>query len=184
MHFTANMEIEECLSAVTSAINNDIARLKPDEQGKWPTLYWYYDRTEHRASLELKTPATGTFTAFIQVIDGRLEDYWEFFNVMPPAGGPAASYGFTMDAKNGFPNVWDRRDLYIHASFVNYTAYGYLGRDGEFYPKPSKIYQFDFQPMQFYFEVSFDGMRPVVLPYEKFEVELSFIIDDKKYQSQ
>jgi hypothetical protein len=110
------------------------------------------------------------------------EDFWEWLNVPPEhrglytVGTPQNTYIF--------PNVWNRRDLYIHASFVNYTAYGYLGRDGEFYPKPSKIYQFDWQPMQFFFEVSFDGMTPVELPYERFEVELSFIIDDKRYQSQ
>jgi hypothetical protein len=76
-------------------------------------------------------------------------------------------------------------DLYIHASFVNYTQFHYLGRNNEFYMKPSKIYSFvDLQAIQFYFEVSFDAMRPVSFPYVDFEVELSFIMDAKKYQSE
>jgi hypothetical protein len=178
------MEIEECLSAIVSVVNNDIARQKPDEQTKWPTMEWAYDYGVHVAGLIFVKP-TATTDAFEYIFDiSKAEEaFWQFFNVAPD---DRARYVTSTRATGvyGFPNVWNRRDLYIHASFVNYTAYGYLGRDGEFYPKPSKIYQFDWQPMQFFFEVSYDGMTPVKLPYERFEVELSFIIDDKRYQSQ
>jgi hypothetical protein len=182
IHFTPHMEIEECLSALASAVNNNIAALKPDEQGKWPTLLWAYDNLKGEVNLFFTAPDPAVSFRYTLLIPDRGTDFWEWLNVPVPLRDP-----YTVPRTDGeyiFPNVWDRRDLYIHASFVNYTSYGYLGRDGEFYPKPSKIYHFEWQPMQFFFEVSFDGMRPVILPYERFEVELSFIIDDKRYQSK
>jgi hypothetical protein len=177
------MEIEECLSAFASALMNDLARQKPDEQEKWPSFIWRYDHRTRAVTFGFIKPdgVTDTYNYEITVEDED-SDFWEWLNV---GEEDRSKYLVTKtDPTWVFPNVWDRRDLYIHASFVNYTSYGYLGRDGEFYPKPSKIYHFEWQPMQFFFEVSFDGMRPVVLPYEHFEVELSFIIDDKRYQSQ
>jgi hypothetical protein len=80
-----------------------------------------------------------------------------------------------------FHNVWDRRDLFIHGSFVTSSAQGYLGRHGEFYTQPNKIYYTDFPTKQFYLEVSFDGFRPVELPYENFIVELIFLIDEEEH---
>jgi hypothetical protein len=37
-----------------------------------------------------------------------------------------------------FTNVWDRKALFLHTTFVSDTRAGYLGRGGEFYRKPSK----------------------------------------------
>jgi hypothetical protein len=82
-----------------------------------------------------------------------------------------------------FKNVWNREDLFIHASFVTYTAFQYLGRNGEFYTKPSKIYDFNFGQQQFYFQLSFDGASYKPLYYENFIVELSLLLDAKNYQS-
>ena len=42
-----------------------------------------------------------------------------------------------------FSNVWNRRDIFVHASFVNGTSFQFFGRNGEFYPKPSKMYRFN-----------------------------------------
>lgn len=83
-----------------------------------------------------------------------------------------------------FKNVWNRRDLFIHASFVNYTSYNYLGKDGEFYPKISKIYDFNYNPQKFYFEISFDGMNPVIFDQVDFLVGICFIVDEKKYNGE
>jgi hypothetical protein len=82
-----------------------------------------------------------------------------------------------------FPNVWNRKNLFIHASFVTYTAYHYLGRSGEFYTKPSKIYDFNFGQQQFWVQTSFDGANFVELPYENFIIELALILDARNYQS-
>ena len=42
-----------------------------------------------------------------------------------------------------FNNVWNRESLFVHASFVNGTSFQVLGKSGEFYPKPSKMYRFN-----------------------------------------
>jgi hypothetical protein len=80
-----------------------------------------------------------------------------------------------------FPNVWNRRELYIHASFVTSSARGYLGRGGEFYTQPNKIYYADFPTNEFFIEVSFDGYHPVRLPLENWIVELVFMIDEEDH---
>jgi hypothetical protein len=84
-----------------------------------------------------------------------------------------------------FNNIWNRKpeQLYFHASFVNHTQFNYLGKAEEFYTKPSKIYSADNLSMDFYFWLSTDIMHPICLPYERFIIELAFIIDSKDYQS-
>jgi hypothetical protein len=71
-------------------------------------------------------------------------------------------------------------DIFLHASFVSNSTSGYLGRGGEFYPKPSKIYPDDGQSF-FYIETSLDGHNRVALPYDNFILELSFIIDSDNF---
>jgi hypothetical protein len=80
-----------------------------------------------------------------------------------------------------FRNVWNRRVLFIHASFVTSSSQGYLGRGGEFYTQPNKLYYADFPSRQFYLEVSLDGYHPVPLPNENFIVELVFMIDEQDH---
>jgi hypothetical protein len=77
-----------------------------------------------------------------------------------------------------FPNVWDRKNLFLHASFVSNTTANYLGRGGEFYEVLGKIYQYDGQKY-FYIETSFDGYNRVPLYHENFVLELAFILDSK-----
>jgi hypothetical protein len=83
-----------------------------------------------------------------------------------------------------FHNIWDRDRLYIHASFVNYTPFQYLGQNGEFYPKPSMIYEFNNSSKDFEVWYAFDGLHHVDLPYEDVEIELCFILDNRKYISE
>jgi hypothetical protein len=74
----------------------------------------------------------------------------------------------------------ERGDIFLHASFVSNSTAGYLGRNGEFYPSPSKIYPDDGQSF-FYIETSLDGYHRVPMPNENFIVELAFIIDSDNY---
>jgi anthranilate synthase/phosphoribosyltransferase len=90
----------------------------------------------------------------------------------------------TEGVKWDFLNVWDRENLFIHASFVTYTSRQYLGRGGEFYYKPSKIYYFGNSSQQFYLWVSFNGIDKVKLYYENFIIELALLLDSKHYQSE
>jgi hypothetical protein len=102
------------------------------------------------------------------------DEFYEMLN-NPPRGEDS------FDRTKEFRNVWDRKDLFIHANFVTSSAQGYLGRHGEFYTQPNKIYYTDFPTKQFYVEVSFDGFRPVELPYENFILELIFLIDEEDH---
>jgi hypothetical protein len=108
-------------------------------------------------------------------VDATDDGFFEMLNV-PPEGRPD---GF--GPVKQFNNVWNRKDLFIHASFVTSSAQGYLGRGGEFYTQPNKIYYADFPTNQFYVEVSFDGYHPVPLPYENWIVELVFMIDEEDH---
>ena len=83
-----------------------------------------------------------------------------------------------------FSNVWNREFCFVHASFVNGTSFNYLGRSGEFYPKPSKMYRFGGSSQQFYFELSFDGRTPIKHTLGNFCIDLAFIYHDKDYQAE
>jgi hypothetical protein len=61
----------------------------------------------------------------------------------------------------------------------------YLGRGGEFYTKPSKIYPFTSNGGDsFWVQPSFDGRTLNKLPYENFIIELALIVNSKRYQSE
>ena len=83
-----------------------------------------------------------------------------------------------------FPKVWNREFCFVHASFVNGTSFNYLGRSGEFYPKPSKMYRFGGSSQQFYFELSYDGRTPIQHTLGNFCIDLAFIYHDKDYQAE
>ena len=82
------------------------------------------------------------------------------------------------------PDVWNREFLFLHASFVNGTSFNYLGRSGEFYPKPSKMYQAAPSSQQFYFEISFNGRTPIKFKHVSFIVDLAYIYYDKDYKAE
>ena len=86
--------------------------------------------------------------------------------------------------KYDFPGVWNREFLFVHASFVNGTSFNYLGRSGEFYTKPSKMYKFGGSSQQFYFELSFDGIHPVKEKIGVFCIDLAYIYHDRDYQAE
>ena len=86
--------------------------------------------------------------------------------------------------KYDFPGVWNREFLFVHASFVNGTSFNYLGRSGEFYTKPSKMYKFGGSSQQFYFELSFDGIHPVKDKIGVFCIDLAYIYHDRDYQAE
>jgi hypothetical protein len=124
------------------------------------------------------TPITAfTITMRTVALAPRMGDFWKLMNVQDPT----PYTGMTLSFK--FPNAWNRRDLYIHASFVSHTAFGYLGKSGDFYMEPNKMYNADNIGHEFYLQASYDGMTPVELPYEDFDVELSLIVDTKTAMS-
>jgi hypothetical protein len=107
------------------------------------------------------------------------ENILKFLNVSP---NDFQSYFINLEDKKVFNNVWNRKVLFLHASFVSDTTAGYLGRGGEFYPKPSKMYKHDNSP-HFFIETSFDGYNKVPLYWENWILELTLIHDAEEYQS-
>ena len=76
-----------------------------------------------------------------------------------------------------FENVWDRKTLYIHSDVVTNTNYLLMDREGTFYRKPSKIYQYNYNGNVFRIWLSFDGKTKASLLYENVEIALAFFAD-------
>lgn len=76
-----------------------------------------------------------------------------------------------------FRNVWDRKTLYIHSDVVTNTNYLLMDREGTFYRKPSKIYQYNYNGNVFRIWLSFDGKTKANLLYENVEIALAFYAD-------
>jgi hypothetical protein len=71
--------------------------------------------------------------------------------------------------------VWDRRDLYVHASFANTTPWNYLGSCGEFYMTPSKFYKWTSKSNEFRIWFSFDAKTPQGLYWEQVIIQLQML---------
>jgi hypothetical protein len=130
VHITPGLNIEQCISAITSAVNNDLYKKATDND--WIIMQWGWDDLANRVTFSFKRrSATATdFTVELQMDDAS--PFWSLINC--PAGSiPGYLNEEDFTHQYVFNNVWNRRDLYIHASFVNYTQFHYLGRNNEFY---------------------------------------------------
>ena len=83
-----------------------------------------------------------------------------------------------------FENVWNRQSLFVHASFVTGTSFQVLGEDRDFYPKPSKMYRFNGNSPDFYFELSYDGIHPQKHRFARFVIQLAYIFNDADYMAE
>ena len=124
---------------------------------------------------------------FALKIDTLNDDAKKFFNIKD--GDEFPGYIPTTGGKDGTlkyesPGMWNREFLFVHASFVNGTSFNYLGRSGEFYPKPSKMYKFAGGSNRFYFELSYDGRTPIRDKVADFCIDLAYIYYDKNYNAQ
>jgi hypothetical protein len=197
IHIRPTDDMDQAMSILTLAMNRSIQdafRTEVDKEymvqsyytydGDVLEIHWKLDDTllENKYEFRIRWLMPTMFHfGFYQLLNQPLAD---------PSGYAPYPVGYDLtvstgllDAKWTFQNVWNRTNLFIHASFVTYTSYGYLGRGNEFYTKPSKIYAFN-DPHQFFFEVSFDGIHKTILRYENFIVELALILDSRRYQSE
>ena len=122
-------------------------------------------------------------------IDKLNNDAKMFFNIKNGSEFPGYIPLVAGDKKDGtmkyeLPGMWNREFLFVHASFVNGTSFNYLGRSGEFYPKPSKMYKFAGGSNRFYFELSYDGRTPITDKVADFCIDLAYIYYDKHYNAQ
>ena len=83
-----------------------------------------------------------------------------------------------------FIDVWNRETIFVHASFVNTNSFKVLGQAGEFYPKPSKMYRFNGNSPEIWFELSYDGITPRKNKFARFIIELAFIYNDADYMAE
>ena len=120
-------------------------------------------------------------------IDMLNDDAKKFFNIKN--GSEFPGYTKITGGKDGtmkyeLPGMWNREFLFVHASFVNGTSFNYLGRSGEFYPKPSKMYRFAGGTNRFYFQLSYDGRKPITDKVADFCIDLAYIYYDKNYNAK
>ena len=188
-----NMSTYAVLRTIANEVNKQICQngikrfLKnSDKTVQIEPIYNYETST---ATFELKRVydnsegETHYFSFQIYDLNPATEYFFRTKNVDLPAYTPAtnAQDGTT---KYEFANVWNREFLFVHASFVNGTSFNYLGRSGEFYTKPSKMYRFGGSSQQFYFELSYDGRTPIKDKIGVFTIYLAFIYHDKDYQAE
>ena len=99
------------------------------------------------------------------------ENFLKFFNQITLLGYVNNKNYITLN------NVWDRKTLYIHSDVVTNTNYLLMDREGTFYRKPSKIYQYNYNGNVFHIWLSFDGKTKANLRYENVEIALAFFAD-------
>jgi hypothetical protein len=175
VNIPASFRIDQACEAISTEINSAFAASEvtfqiyysPDDNRVRMSNYKLVDRA--RVPVQFKIHRVGENDDLLKLFNFPLKNKDAFYS-------PNSNYTL----ERVFTNVWNRETLFIHASFVTYTLSGYLGRDGEFYTQPSKIYPDDRQTY-FTLHASLDGDHTVELPYENFIVELTFIIDSDDY---
>ena len=182
--FLPNASLMEIMSSVTQCIQAEKSRISDLKNLPFRVL-WLYNYKTNEAKFSIDNGG--------QVTDP--DKYVMKFEVFPTEER-ASQYGFyecfntteeymnTPKRRFEFTNVWNRRDIFVHASFVNGTSFQFLGRNGEFYPKPSKMYRFNGNSPDFYFELSYDGIHPQKHKFARFIVQLAFIYNDADYMAE
>ena len=188
-----NMSTYAVLRAIANEVNKQVCQNGTRKYLKHPEKTVFiepiYNYETSTATFQLKRVydnsegETHHFSFQIYDLNPATEYFFRTKNVKLPAYTPATSASDgTM--KYEFANVWNREFLFVHASFVNGSSFNYLGRSGEFYPKPSKMYRFGGSSQQFYFELSYDGRTPIKDRIGVFTIDLAFIYHDKDYQAE
>ena len=144
-----------------------------------------YATSTGRLYLEKIVPITSVRMCFYGLeICNLNEDAKRFFNVKNDIPWEAPTSATDGNLGVDFPSMWNREFIFVHASFVNGTSFNYLGRSGEFYPKPSKMYKFAGGSNRFYFELSYDGRTPIKDKVADFCIDLAYIYYDKNYNAK
>ena len=84
---------------------------------------------------------------------------------------------FTYTSPN---NVWDRKNIFFHSSFANNSTNNYLCVNDEFFYKPSKIYEYNFNPINFQIWTTLDGLTPIFVEGLEFLIELCLMHNDRR----
>ena len=151
---------------------------------KFFTASWYYNYVDKTAKIEVGSTDPQQANWLIKLtVDEEYEKssscgFYETFNCTKDD-----IFNKKVNTFN-FNNVWDRESIFVHASFVNTNSFGVLGQSGEFYTKPSKMYRFNGNSPEIWFELSYDGIVPQKHKFARFIIELSFIYNDADYMAE
>ena len=174
----ANMPTQELLNGLGHHVTTGFGKGVELAMDAWSE----YDYTTGHLILGL-TPTLGDMNHYSFTITNMNQDMRTFlgsrFDTLSGEEPPTEQAAGTMAWS--FDNIWNRQFAFVHASFVTGTSFNYLGRSGEFYPSPSKMYPASHSSQQFYFEISFDGMHPVKFNDLMFFIDLAYIYYDKDY---
>ena len=133
------------------------------------TVKWIH-RGSYTPEGKIETKAYKIYFNIISDYDTCFNNFLKFFN-------QEITKSLTNDDIIIFHNVWDRKTLYIHSDVVTNTNYLLMDREGTFYRKPSKIYQYNYNGNVFRIWLSFDGKTKANLLYENVEIALAFFAD-------
>jgi hypothetical protein len=167
--------IEQALSAITKTFN----KARP-EHSIYKMCYAFLSDTNTARLFITDLAGTPISSETLEIIIDSADDgFFELFNVYSEFDKARIITSYN---KWESSNVWDRKDICVHASFVNNSAFHFLGRDGDFFPQPSKIFYQNMTGNDFEIYLTRDGVNPLDLPFQDFAVELSFLIDRNHYQ--
>ena len=181
IHELPDAGIMPILSDMLRLIQSEVERLLPNE---YMDFLWYYNYKDRTVDIEIRDSRTnhlGVYGVGFHV-DQDFED--ESQCGMLELLNTTTTYLIDPKSQFTFLDVWNRESLFVHASFVNGTSFQVLGTNGEFYTKPSKMYRFNGNSPEFYFELSHDGIHPVKHRFARFIVQLSFIYNDADYMAE
>lgn len=158
-------------------------RVEKDLKDEPIDFSWYYNYRNQDLSLAVFEKETMEDKYGMQFqVDSEFEE--ESACGMVELLNTTYSYLSTIKSEFNFENVWNRESLFVHASFVNGTSFQVLGKNGEFYTKPSKMYRFNGNSPDFYFELSYDGIHPIPHKFARFVVQLAYIYNDADYMAE
>ena len=189
--FDVNMQchkapITEILSSLVMHMNDAVQ--KASKQTEFVFLesvrfYWTYSYLNKFASISLVQPADPPATFLFKfVVDDEYDETSEcgFYETFNCNKSDLDKIWFDVYVKD----VWNRESMFVHASFVNTNSFKVLGQAGEFYPKPSKMYRFNGNSPEIWFELSYDGITPRKNKFARFIIELAFIYNDADYMAE
>ena len=173
--------IERILNELQYLINNKIATI-------FGTInLTYYDQTVH---CEFNAISGATCTKmFFRKYPTQSETGWVNFcktlfgreyrdqdiNFIADPANPTKHYTYDHDLA-----VWDRHNIFFHASFANNSTNNYLSINDEFFYKPSKIYEYNFNPINFQIWTTLDGLTPIYVEGLEFLIELCLMHNDRR----
>ena len=181
---TAGMSIYKIVGDLAKQVEAYIADAIEDTgyESKQVSVTFEYDPVSYNATISLSALPT-----MRQVENDLLEHSIRIqFNLGGGIFGVSDGYTLVLQPNQShkFENIWDRSNIFLHASFVNGTSFQYLGRNGDFFPKPSKMWSFTGNSTEFELYLTQDGKRPIDVKEVSFIVELTFIYSNSEYQAE